>query len=97
MDCPFHQDDGGHAVHGGVSFPIEQDLCGACVSGICRCGLACFMPEPDPQPPKVPLSKHLHTLLLATPEGRGRLIGAVLGLAGALFIAAHVLRYLQIL
>lgn len=29
-------------------------------------------------------------------EGRGRLVGAALGLAGAVYVTVHVLRYLQL-
>jgi hypothetical protein len=36
-------------------------------------------------------------LIPSTPEARGRLVGALLGLAGAAYITERVLSYLQIL
>jgi hypothetical protein len=77
MDCPFFQADGGHCVHGGISFPIEPEECTACQGGICQCALACYQPEPEVQRPK--------GFLPSTREGWGRLIGAVLGGGGFVF------------
>lgn len=39
----------------------------------------------------------MRRFLPTTTEGRGRLVGAVLGLAGAAFVTERVLRYLQLI
>lgn len=52
--CPFHQSEGGHRFNGGISFPIER--CSSCVGGICRCAMACELPDAEPQPADQDLS-----------------------------------------
>lgn len=39
----------------------------------------------------------MRRFLPTTPEARGRLVGAVLGLAGAVYVTERVLSYLQLI
>jgi hypothetical protein len=60
--------------------------CSSC-RGVCRVPTACELPEPA-----MPRRSFLPT----TSEGWGRLIGAVLGAAGAFFVAGAVGRHLNL-
>lgn len=65
--------------------------CAWCTNGICIAAFqACELPSPEE-----PASRS--SVLPTTREGWGRLIGAALGLGSSLYIAFHVLRYLQLI
>lgn len=78
--------EGGESVSAGRT----ASLCSFCSNGRCVIATACEVPEAEPP-------KRRRRFLPTTPEGCGRLIGAVLGACGAIFIGFHVFRHLQLI
>jgi hypothetical protein len=66
--------------------------CSGCVAGVCGAALACMLPESDPEPASTPMAQRLLQLVPSTPEGRGRAIGAALGLGGFFLFAREAYR-----
>lgn len=76
-------------TNGGETVCTTRD-CQSCAGRVCIAGFqACQAPEPDPEPPAPRIRFPL------TPEGGAGLVGALLGLAGFLYLAAAVLRHLS--
>ncbi len=80
--APLYTEDGGMQVNGALSFPLELSSCSTC-RGTCPTPVACFQPEPERAAPA--------RRFTPSPEFAGAVIGSLLGLAGALALAYHLI------
>lgn len=74
-------------------------VCSSCQGSTCTTPMDCQLPEPQPPRPKT-FRTNLGIdgpFFPKTREGWGRLVGGLLGLAGAAFITGAVLRHLQLI